>query len=380
MIMMSLFAVGEIPFEKVYLHGTVLDKFGKKMSKSKGNGIDPIDMIEKYGSDATRISLLIGNTVGNDLKFNEEKVEQYRNFANKLWNIGRYVASSDFNFNSKNLKIQAEKLSFADNWILAKLAETNEIVTENLKNYNISLAGETLRNFTWNEFADWYVEIHKIEKNNEVLAFVYQQILKMWHPFIPFITEKLWQEMFAENENDLLMVEKWTDPESLNSIFETNLEAKNDFNLIQDLIVKVRNIRSTYNVEVNKKVEIVLVLKKEKQDFVTKNEQIIKRLANVLEIKMAENEEKQSQSASDVVGDWKLFVCLGDVIDVEMEKSRIEQDLQKTILYQKSLEKRLSSDQFIQKAPENVVEKEKENLRLAGEKIGKLEESLRGLS
>lgn len=375
MIMMSLFAVNEIPFEKVYLHGTVLDKFGKKMSKSKGNGIDPLDMTEKYGTDATRLSLLIGNTPGNDLKFNEDKVEQARNFVNKIWNIGRYISNSDFKL-KKIDDLKNIQLSTADKWILTKLVKTNKEVTENLKQYNFSMAGEILRNFTWNEFADWYVEIHKIEKNDTILAFVYKQILKMWHPFIPFVTEKIWQEMFAQNENDLLLVEKWTTKENLQSVLsDFNLE--NSLDLVQELIVKVRNIRATYNVEAGKKVKIVLIAQDDK--MATKNDEVIKRLAGVAEIEVRKNDEKPEKSASDVVGDLKLYVCLGDVIDIEKEKSRIEQDLEKTTDYKNGLEKRLASE-FVKKAPQDVVEKERENLRVASEKIGKLEESLRNLS
>lgn len=373
MIMMSLFTVNEIPFEKVYLHGTVLDKFGKKMSKSKGNGIDPIDMIEKYGTDATRLPLLIGNTPGNDLKFNEDKVEQFRNFTNKLWNIGRYVSNSDFN--SENIdNLKNIELSTTDKWILNKFIETHKEVTENLKQYNFSMAGEALRNFTWNEFADWYVEVHKIEKNNIVLAYIYKQIVKMWHPFIPFVTEKIWQEMFATDENNLLMVEKWTNAESL-ELNSSSLE--NNFDLIQKLVVKIRNIRSTYNVVANENVNITLVTTK--IDSIKENDAIIQKLSNVAEINIIEKDEIQKQSASDVVGDLKLYVHLEDVIDIEKEKARIEQDLQKTTGYRKGLEKRLASE-FVKKAPQEVVKKEKENLKQAQEKIVKLEEHLKNLS
>lgn len=375
MIMMSLFAVGEIPFEKVYLHGTVLDKFGKKMSKSKGNGIDPVEMIQKYGADASRLSVLIGNTPGNDLKFSEEKVEQFRNFVNKFWNIGKYT--SNYSADLTDLDLQKISLSVADKWILSKLAKVNEEVTENLKQYNLSLAGEILRSFTWDDFADWYVEIHKIEKNDAVLNLIYRELVKMWHPFMPFVTEKIWQEMFAKNENDLLLVEKWTEKDDFNSIL-ASLDLRNDFDSIQDLIVKVRNIRSTYNVAVNKNVEITLTT--EEKNLIEECGEIIKRLARVEKINFGESEVLQEKSASDVVGDWKLSVFLGNVIDVEKEKSRIEQDLQKTISYKESLEKRLSSSQFVEKAPKEVIEKEMENLRVAKEKVGKLEESLKGLS
>ncbi len=376
MIMMTLFAINEIPFEKVYLNGTILDNNGKKMSKSKGNGIDPLDMTEKYGTDASRLSLLIGNTPGNDARLSEEKVEQFRNFTNKLWNIGRYVANSNFDLEKIN-NLKDVELSNADKWILEKLTKVNTEVTENLKQYNFSIAGEVLRNFTWNDFADWYVEVHKIEKNDIVLAYIYKQIVKMWHPFIPFVTEKIWQEMFATSENNLLMIEKWTTAESLKSELNTTL-LENNFNLIQELIVKIRNIRSTYNVAANENVNITLVISNENNPIV-ENENVIKKLSNVAEIKIIEKDELQKQSASDIVSNLKLYVHLENVIDIEKEKQRIEQDLQKTIGYQKGLEKRLASE-FVKKAPQEVVEKEKENLKQAQEKIIKLEEHLKNLS
>ncbi|MFH1900112.1 MAG: valine--tRNA ligase, partial [Patescibacteria group bacterium] len=212
MIMMSLFAVQEIPFKNVYLNGMILDKNGKKMSKSKGNGIDPIEMIEKFGTDAVRLSLLIGSTPGNDARLSEEKIASYRNFVNKLWNISKYVifnflphiAGSIFNF-----QLNTSKLTLADQWVLEKFNNLIKEVDKDLTNYNFSQAGEKLREFTWNDFADWYLEISKFEKNeekNEILIYILNNLLKLWHPFIPFVTETIWQEI---EQKKLLMIEKW---------------------------------------------------------------------------------------------------------------------------------------------------------------------------
>lgn len=375
MILMTTYTLDTIPFKDVYLHGLLRDKNGKKFSKSLGNAIDPIEIIESYSADALRLSCITGITPGNDLKMYDEKIEKNRNLITKLWNIGRYVSNADFSL-EKIKDLKDIELTTADKWILNKLVETNTAVTKNLQEHNFSMAGETLRNFTWNEFADWYVEIHKIEKNDAILTFVYQQIVKMWHPFIPFVTEKIWQEMFATKESNLLMVEKWTTTEILQSTLE-NLDFENEFDSIQELVIKIRNIRSTYNVESGKNVEITLVSQNNK--ILKENEEIIKRLANISEIKIIESDEKQEQSALDVVGDWKLYVYLGNVIDIEKEKERIQQDLEKTIGYQKGLEKRLSGE-FAKKAPKEIVEKEKDNLQQANEKIEKLEESLKNLS
>ncbi len=377
MVLMTTYTLDTIPFKDVYIHGLLRDKDGKKFSKSSGNAIDPIEIIESYSADALRLSCITGITPGNDLKIYNEKIEKNRNLITKLWNIGRYVANSDFNLNKIN-SLKDIELSTADKWILEKFIKVNKEVTENLKQYNFSIAGEVLRNFTWNDFADWYVEIHKIEKNDILLAYIYKQIVKMWHPFIPFVTEKIWQEMFATDDNNLLMIEKWTTAESLKSELNS-FSSENNFDLIQELIIKVRNIRSTYNVAANENVDITLVSSNE-GDLIKESESIIQKLSNVAKINIIEKDEMQKQSASDVFGDLKLYVHLENVIDIEKEKFRIEQDLQKTIGYQKGLEKRLSSEQFINKAPEQVVNQERENLKQAQEKIIKLEEHLKNLS
>ncbi|MBU2250476.1 valine--tRNA ligase, partial [Patescibacteria group bacterium] len=228
MIMMSLFAVQEIPFKNVYLNGMILDKNGKKMSKSKGNGIDPIEMIEKFGTDAVRLSLLIGSTPGNDARLSEEKIASYRNFVNKLWNISKYVifnflphiAGSIFNF-----QLNTSKLTLADQWVLEKFNNLIKEVDKDLTNYNFSQAGEKLREFTWNDFADWYLEISKFEKNeekNEILIYILNNLLKLWHPFIPFVTETIWQEI---EQKKLLMIEKWPSQLSITN-YELQIKEK----------------------------------------------------------------------------------------------------------------------------------------------------------
>ncbi len=206
MIIMSLFALKEIPFENVYLHGMVLDKHGKKMSKSKGNGIDPIEVIEKYGTDAVRLSLLIGSTPGNDVRFSEEKIEGQRNFVNKLWNIFRYIWDHflDDDFYKNTLNKKTKNWTLADRWILSRMSWLRVNVTRNLDDYNFSKAGELLYDFTWNEFADWYIEVSKIEKHKEkdaVFTDVMNDLLKLWHPFMPFVTEEIWS-IKNKNKND----------------------------------------------------------------------------------------------------------------------------------------------------------------------------------
>ena len=200
MILMSTYLVGEVPFKTVYLHGLVRDEKGRKMSKSLGNAMNPLDMIEEYGADATRLSLLIGATPGNDMKLSEEKVAGFRNFTNKLWNISRFVFAS---VQQVQIIENVDADTLADRWILGRLSEVTKEVTDHCEKYEYSLAGEKLRDFTWNEFADWYIEIAKIQNQNQngssdsVLLYVLQSILKLWHPFMPFVTEEIYKQFNA---------------------------------------------------------------------------------------------------------------------------------------------------------------------------------------
>jgi valyl-tRNA synthetase len=201
MVMASLYLTGEIPFKTVYLHGLVLDATGKKMSKSKGTGLDPLPLGQKYGTDAVRLALTLGTTPGQDAKLTEQKIAGYRNFVNKLWNVARFIEGSGI----KPRKTLVAK-TLADQWILSRLSKTIAEVTEHLEQFRFSAAGERLYEFTWHELADWYLEIAKIEKPH-ILPLLLQKVLKLWHPFAPYVTEALWQHCFPQQ--GLLMVSDW---------------------------------------------------------------------------------------------------------------------------------------------------------------------------
>lgn len=365
MVMMSYFAIGEIPFEKVHLHGMILDDKGKKMSKSKGNGIDPIDMIDQFGTDAVRLSLLIGNTPGNDMRLDEEKIERYRNFTNKLWNIGRYVFSAS---TTKTLDTDWEAQSAADRWIIKNLNHVIVIVSKNIENHNLSQAGEILRDFTWNEFADWYVETHKVAKNDALLLHIYTTLLRLWHPFMPFVTEQLWQEIYDGNR--MLMVEKYpiVDPHTKEDVDEKNFEK------IKDLITKVRNIRAIYKVDQG--IAIPLTVVTEKEELITTHNELIKRLARVNTITILHSDEKQKHAASATLTDMKLYVHLEGIIDIAKEQKRLTDESMQTQNYINSIEKRLSNEQFVSKAPKKVVTTEKENLATAQKKLSELKKHI----
>jgi len=371
MIMMSLFALEEIPFENVYLHGMVLDAHGKKMSKSKGNGIDPIDVIDTFGTDAVRLSLLIGSTPGNDMKLSEKKIESFRNFTNKLWNIGRYILTQ-----SEPQKIESrERRTLADSWILARLHQTTREVTEHLNAYNFSLAGECLRDFTWNEFADWYVEIHKIEKNDAILRHVFETLLKLWHPFMPFVTEALWQEMQPENQlkqdpsiesrskidtSNFLMITKWPEDNNraLKSVDQKNALA---FEKIKEIIVKIRNIRSVYHIDPAQPLDITFVSKE--IDTFKSQKDVISKLARIQTNTFTSKDISPTQCACIHSHIGKIYIHLDAVLDIEAEKKRLSEELASLEKYKKSIEGRLANKSYTEKAPKAIVDESKQQLK-----------------
>ncbi|MFA6909462.1 MAG: valine--tRNA ligase, partial [Patescibacteria group bacterium] len=235
MIMMSLYLTGEIPFKTVYLHGLILDRDGKKMSKSKGTGIDPIPMTLKYGTDAIRLSLVLGVTAGQDTRLYEEKIAGYRNFINKLWNIFRFVES-------QGEKDSPTTPSIADRWILSQLQTLITKVTADIEHYRFSDAGTALYEFTWHELADWYIEVYKIHPNREVLNTVLQTLLRLLHPFAPFVTETLWKHTGkVRKTSDMLIVSSWPHTEKKH----LDREAENQFGIVREFITVLRNTRST---------------------------------------------------------------------------------------------------------------------------------------
>ena len=402
MIMMSLFALQEIPFENVYLHGMLLDKRGKKMSKSRGNGIDPIDMIEKYGADAARLSLLTGMTPGNDIRFFEEKIEGQRNFVNKLWNVSRFVLSGHTeNKEIKKLdirKLEIGNLSLADKWILGKLDNLIKEITDDLENYNFSPAGEKLRDFTWNDFADWYLEISKIEKNkDEILVYVLETILKLWHPFIPFVTEEIWKNIkpasnsFQEGnarasknppssflqrgDNNLLMIEKWPSG-GRNFSFPA---AEDDFELIKNIIVAIRNARTENKVEPSRKINAIIHAgDKNKKKLLESQADLIKGMRTGIDkLEIKETGKKIDKAAYIIVN--KVEIYLTEMIDEEKEERRINKEIGNLEKLIDGASKKLSNEEFVKKAPPQVVKQERAKLKTRREELENLKKRLSGL-
>jgi valyl-tRNA synthetase len=362
MVMMSFFALGEIPFEHVYLHGTILDGKGKKMSKSKGNGVDPLDAISEYGADALRLSLLMGATPGNDSRYSAEKIESKRNFINKLWNISRFILSStDEKYFVTPTDSIPEAKTLADKWILGEMNNLIKSVTGRFESFEFSLAAEELNDFTWNKLADWYLEIAKVEKDKEeILIYLLKNILILWHPFIPFVTETIWDSF----NDSILMVAVW--PKVIEGLDDKKIEMA----LVQDIIVAIRNARSANKIEPAKKLEAIIYGHK-LTVFLDGQKEIIKNLKTglaSLEIKEAgENIEKAI-----MVPVGETIIYLVGAIDEAKEKERLikeQANLEKLILMQTQ---KLNNSDFVSRAPEKIVAAEKEKLSNYQQELAKI--------
>jgi len=369
MIMMSLFAMGEIPFENVYLHGMILDKEGKKMSKSKGNGVDPLDMIEKYGSDAVRLSLLTGSTPGNDSRFSEDKVETKRNFMNKLWNVSRFIlTSTEEKFYSTSDTELPELKTLADKWIVGELNALVEKASSHLNKYEFSLAAEELTDFTWNKLADWYLEIAKIEgEKEEVLIYILKNLLKLWHPFIPFITETIWESF----NDSILMVEEWPEENKDQKVINELESAGYVTSKTQAIVQKIREARSENRIEPKNKSDVVIYAHKSFEDIKDQGELIKNLKTSTNSIKIEKKGKKIEKAILTTVGEIEIYLLVE--VDEEKEKARLEKEkanLEKLIAMQ---EGKLSNSAFVDNAPKEIVEVEKEKLANYKIELEKLE-------
>jgi valyl-tRNA synthetase len=371
MILMTTYTLGVVPFKTVYLHGLVRDEKGKKMSKSLGNIIDPLDMIEKYGTDATRLSLLLGNTPGNDMKLSEEKIAGFRNFTNKLWNISRFML-----LNIENPKIDVDLPALktdADKWIVSKLNNLISNVSKHIEENNFSYAGERLRDFTWGELADWYLEVAKIEEGKtDILNFILNSILKLWHPYVPFVTEAIWKEVYGDGA--LLMIQKW--PVASSELNQTESSVDN-FELFRKIISSIRQFRADYRIAPSSKIEVHMSAGKFAK-LLMENSMLIAESTGMFSFQAKEKLKKPENTISFVVEGMEIYVLMFG-FNVEKEKTRITKELEEAQKYSDVLENKLSNEQFVNNAPEAVVRVEKEKLQAQKEKIEKLKEQLKQL-
>lgn len=372
MILMTNYALHEVPFEKVYLHGLVRDRHGKKMSKSAGNGIDPLDMIRKFGTDAVRLSLVIGTAPGTDFRLYEEKIAGYRNFVNKIWNGCRFALMNipETEYHKKFTKAQIK--TQADKWIVARLQKLIKEVNNDMENYHYSEAGTKIYDFTWSMYCDWYIEMSKGDHMNpSVLLYVLKNLLILLHPFVPFVTETIWSHLEPKN---LLMAEKWpkADPKLIYPKEEKEFEA------VMDLIGAIRSIRAEKGVEPVRKISAVIYGGKWTKVLEAKRDPLI-RMARLQELKLETKGPKIPGAIWKYVNGMDIYLPANDLFDISKEKERLTKKLQEIAGKMKGIEGRILNPGFLKNAPEAVVAKEKQLFNDLENELRSLEEKIKEL-
>ncbi|MFF3924958.1 valine--tRNA ligase [Paenibacillus lactis] len=376
MIFQGLEFTGQMPFKDTLIHGLVRDSEGRKMSKSLGNGIDPLEVIEKYGADAMRYMISTGSTPGQDLRFRWERVEQARNFANKIWNASRFALMNLEGFTAADIDISGE-LGTADRWILHRLNETSRDITRLIDAYEFGETGRLLYNFIWDDLCDWYIEFAKLslygedqaakKKTQSVLAYVLDRTMRLIHPFMPFISEEIWQHL--PHEGETVMLASWPvyDP-----AFE-NPESVAEMNLLMDVIRAVRNIRAEVNVPMSKKVELLLKPVNEQiAGIIDRNADYIRRFCNTSEYQSSLELATPEKAMTAVVTGVELFLPLAGLIDIAQEIARLEKEIQHLNSEVERVEKKLNNPGFVSKAPEKVIEEERAKLADYSDKRSKV--------
>jgi valyl-tRNA synthetase len=390
MIMMGLEFTGQIPFHTVYLHGLVRDEIGRKISKTTGNVIDPLVLMDEFGTDALRFTMLVGSTPGNDTNVGPKKVEANRNFANKLWNAGRFVINAIDSLDHGPWTIDhGQNYTLADSWIWAKLQHLVRDIERLFENFQYGEAGRQIYEFIWNDFADWYVEIAKEQLKNEetkgqtaeTLARILDVSLRLLHPFTPFVTEEIWGHLrnvlresslkeVVEDWPEALIIASWPEPRELEG-WEGSKTA--DFTLVQEIVRSIRNLRAEKNVAPGKRIAATLAAGAS-LGLIQEQSRVIAQLAGLSETEMTicdSLDEKPRDTAALVVGVVEIYLPLAGMVDLSGEKARLEKELKETRSHIERLEKLLSSD-FATKAPPTLVQKEREKLeghRKTAEKI-----------
>ncbi|MBQ8794682.1 MAG: class I tRNA ligase family protein, partial [Clostridia bacterium] len=379
MMFSGLEHTGEVPFDTVLIHGLVRDSQGRKMSKSLGNGVDPLEVIDTYGADALRFSLATGNSPGNDMRYIPERVDASRNFANKIWNAARFIM---MNLDSdKVLPVDVNALALEDKWIISKYNTLVRDVTENLDRFELGLAVQKLYDFIWDVFCDWYIEICKSRLNGEdesakntarsVLVYVFTNTLALLHPFMPFITEEIWQSL-PHGDEEALMVTEW--PRFREEFNFSEQEA--EFEKIMLVIKAIRNRRAEMNVPPSKKAKVCI--QTNFADTFSTGTSYICRLASASEVEIGDNFD--AEGAVRVVTDAAtVYMPMKELVDIDGEIARLNKDLQKAIVDKEFFEKKLNNAGFVAKAPAAVIEQQRQGLAKALDKIKMIEDSIADL-
>ncbi len=397
MIFSGLYAMGEKPFSDVLIHGIVRDSQGRKMSKTLGNGVDPIEVINQYGADSLRFSVLSGTTMGNDIRYMPEKLEQASNFANKIWNAAKFIIMNrpseeeilkfkKENYDKERHIYKEGSLKLSDEWILNKLNKLILEITNNIENYDLGVALDKIYNFMWNEFCDWYIEMAKVRLYGEdekekvqvsyVLNEVFTNCLKLLHPFMPFITSEIYDNLVSYEDKEL-MVSSWPTID----LSEDNLSFKYDkqeetIEKIKEIIVEIRNIRNTKNIHPTKKSELILVTEKYEKEL-KEAEGVLLKLGFANKAKIQKDKTGIPEDAIKILTDGiELYMPLEGLVNLEEERKRLEVEKLRLEGEVARCEKMLSNPGFVNKAPEAKVKEEKEKLEKYKKMLEKVMESL----
>ncbi|WP_444657962.1 valine--tRNA ligase [Caproiciproducens sp. R2] len=360
MIFSGIEQMGEVPFHTVLIHGLVRDAKGRKMSKSLGNGVDPLEIIEKFGADALRFTLATGNSPGNDMRFSDEKVESSRNFANKIWNASRFILMNIDGHDVKN-ELPAN-LAMEDRWIIDSFNRVTKEITENLEHFELGIAVQKLYDFLWDEFCDWYIEIAKIRLNSDdretaqgvrqVLVWVMSGTLKLLHPFMPYITEEIWQTLPHEGES--IMVSRWPQYEESRCF----PQAAENMRSIMEAVRAVRNRRSEMNVPPSRKTHLYIATGD--AAMFEEGREIIKKLAYATEVEIGSDYQLDG-AATIVTANAKLYIPMSELVDKKAELERLTKELESAQKQYQNAQEKLANEKFMSKAPTNVVEGVRQN-------------------
>ncbi len=378
MITSGLYLMKDIPFKDVVIHGLVRDSQGRKMSKTLGNGVDPIEVIDKYGADALRFSVISGTTVGNDIKYMPEKLEQASNFANKIWNVSKLIINNmpekekileygNVSKDSATGKYKSDCLKIEDRWILNKLDNLIKTVTKNIEDYDLGIALDNIYSFIWNDFCDWYVEIAKTRlyssNINEkvqvsfVLNYVLKDALKLLHPFMPFVTSEIYENLVNYND-DALMVTNWPKTKHRVDYDEDNDIIEN----IKNIIVEIRNVRANMNIHPTKKADLIFVTKEYKKQ-IEESKDFILKLGFGKNLKIQEDKNGIDANAISILANGiEVYMPFEDLVDIKEELQRLEKEKERLQSEVARGEKMLSNPGFINKAPESKINEEKSKL------------------
>jgi valyl-tRNA synthetase len=380
MIFTALEFTEQIPFKDVLIHGLVRDEHGRKMSKSLGNGVDPLEVIEKYGADAMRFMISTSSTPGQDLRFRWERVEQARNFANKIWNASRFALMNLEGFAATDIDITAQ-LGTADRWILHRLNETVREVTRLIDSYEFGETGRVLYNFIWDDLCDWYIEFAKLslygtddaakKATQSVLAYVLDRTQRLIHPFMPFISEEIWQHL--PHVGETITLAAWP---TVDATLEAP-EAVREMELLMEIIRAVRNIRAEVNVPMSKKIELLLKPSSEAETAILlRNQEFISRFCGTTKLEIDPTLSAPDKAMTAVVTGTELFLPLAGLIDIAQELTRLEKEIQHLNSEVERIEKKLGNAGFVAKAPARVIEEERAKMADYADKRAKVQARL----